>query len=83
MEFDKVEMFLEELMETGIVEVGVTRDDAIATCWKKYMASKATVNANKPSVYTGGPTVSLGVPGAAGTGTGSGSTTDGAATKLA
>jgi hypothetical protein len=69
-EYDKVEMFLEELIDSGVVEVGMKWEDVVASCWKKYMAARATVNANKPSVYTGATPGNLGVPSAAGSGAG-------------
>ncbi len=55
-------MFLNELMDTGFVEDGMTRDDVVALCWKKYMSAKATVNSNKPTIYTNGLAVGSGVP---------------------
>jgi hypothetical protein len=51
-EFDKVEMFLRELMETGIVKEGWDRDQVIADCFHRYTAAKNTIWQNKPATYS-------------------------------
>ncbi|KAK3374486.1 hypothetical protein B0T24DRAFT_297288 [Lasiosphaeria ovina] len=51
-EFSKVEDFLKELLDTGIVEANQTVDDVLSECFAKYQAAKATVLANMPESYT-------------------------------
>lgn len=51
-EYAKVEAFLEELMYTGLVGVNETKVDAVAKCWDMYATAKATIEKNKPEVYT-------------------------------
>lgn len=51
-EYERVQLYLVELMDSGVVEAGLTRDDVIQNCFKMFSSAKATVQANKPSVYT-------------------------------
>tara|TARA_R110002060_G_scaffold47891_1_gene58890 strand:+ start:334 stop:786 length:453 start_codon:yes stop_codon:yes gene_type:complete len=51
-EFDEVEMFLRELIETGIVQTGWSRDQTIEQCYALYRRAKGTVTKNKPTAYT-------------------------------
>jgi len=50
-EFDNVEMYLKELMESGIVRDGLGRDGAIEHCFDLYKKAKQTVAKNKPAAY--------------------------------
>jgi hypothetical protein len=50
-EFDEVEMFLGELMKTGVVREGWERDAVIADCFERYARAKRTVAMNKPAAY--------------------------------
>ncbi|KAK0715039.1 hypothetical protein B0H67DRAFT_232476 [Lasiosphaeris hirsuta] len=61
-EFVKVEDFLKELLDTGIVESGQTVDDILSDCFSRYQTAKSTVLANMPDSYTihPGPTQSKG-----------------------
>lgn len=52
-EYDKVEMFLVGIMDSGIVEQGMSTADVIQTCFNKFSNARATVEKNKPSYYTG------------------------------
>ncbi|KAF4635028.1 hypothetical protein G7Y89_g3064 [Cudoniella acicularis] len=52
-EFDKVESFMKELMDSGIVNKDMTRDDVIEHCYAKFRKAKKTIQSNKPSAYTG------------------------------
>ncbi|KAG4439366.1 hypothetical protein IFR05_005178 [Cadophora sp. M221] len=52
-EYDKVEMFLVEVMDSGIVEDGMSTADVIQTCFDKFSNARATVERNKPSYYSG------------------------------
>ncbi|KAK3390235.1 hypothetical protein B0H63DRAFT_109444 [Podospora didyma] len=51
-EFCKVEDFLKELLDTGIVEATQGVDDVLSDCFAKYQTAKATVLANMPDHYT-------------------------------
>ncbi|KAH7360297.1 hypothetical protein BKA65DRAFT_182119 [Rhexocercosporidium sp. MPI-PUGE-AT-0058] len=51
-EFDEVEMFMKELVETGIVQSGWSRDQTIEHCYALYRRAKGTVTRNKPTSYT-------------------------------
>ncbi|KAL2074145.1 hypothetical protein VTL71DRAFT_7923 [Oculimacula yallundae] len=51
-EFDEVEMYLRELVETGIIQSGWTRDQTIEHCYELYRRAKGTVTRNKPTAYT-------------------------------
>ncbi|CZS90055.1 uncharacterized protein RAG0_01188 [Rhynchosporium agropyri] len=50
-EFDEVEMFMRELVETGIIAGGWTRDQTIEHCYALYRRAKGTVTKNKPTSY--------------------------------
>ncbi|EKD21071.1 uncharacterized protein L3040_000891 [Drepanopeziza brunnea f. sp. 'multigermtubi'] len=50
-EFDEVEMYLNELVEAGIVSSGWSRDQVIEHCFALYRRAKGTVAKNKPSAY--------------------------------
>ena len=50
-EFEKVEIKIKELVETGIVKEGVSRDDAVEACFKKYKQARKTVERNRPGSY--------------------------------
>ncbi|KAK1752161.1 hypothetical protein QBC47DRAFT_389907 [Echria macrotheca] len=51
-EFTKVEDFLKELLDTGIVETGQNVDDVLCDCFGRFQAAKNTVLANMPDAYT-------------------------------
>lgn len=51
-EYAKVETFLEEIINTGLVGENETKVDAVAKCWDMFSAAKATIEKNKPAVYT-------------------------------
>ncbi|EKD14123.1 uncharacterized protein L3040_007877 [Drepanopeziza brunnea f. sp. 'multigermtubi'] len=71
-EYDKVEMFLLGLMDSGIVQQGMTTADVIQTCFNKYSNARATVERNQPSYYASTSSPSATGPGAASTGAGAG-----------
>jgi hypothetical protein len=52
-EYSKVELFLVELMDSGIVESRMTKEDVIQGCFNMYSTARATVEQNKPSYYSG------------------------------
>jgi hypothetical protein len=54
-EYAKVEAFLEEMIYTGLVSENETKVDAVARCWDMFNTAKATIEKNKPSVYTTAP----------------------------
>ncbi|KAK4647134.1 uncharacterized protein QC761_122810 [Podospora bellae-mahoneyi] len=51
-EFVKVEDFLKELLDTGIVEQHQTVDDILSDCFARYQKAKSIVLANMPESYT-------------------------------
>ncbi|KAK3319341.1 hypothetical protein B0H66DRAFT_267144 [Apodospora peruviana] len=51
-EFTKVEDFLKEILDTGIVESGQTVDDILSECFTRFQIAKATVLINMPDHYT-------------------------------
>jgi hypothetical protein len=53
-EFDNVESYIKELMETGIVRDGMDRDEVIEHCFEMYRKAKNTVAKNKPAAYASG-----------------------------
>lgn len=55
-EFDEVESFLKELMDTRLVRRGVTRDEVVENCFAKFRAAKECIAKNKPSNYTSSST---------------------------
>ncbi len=50
-EFDEVENTMRELMETGILKAGMTRDQSIEECFGLYRQAKKTISKNKPAAY--------------------------------
>ena len=52
-EYDKVEMYLVEMMDSRIAEDGMSTADVIQTCFNKYSNARATVERNKPNYYSG------------------------------
>jgi hypothetical protein len=61
-EFDKVEAFIMELIYTGIVPAGTTKEEIVDLSFSKYKDAKATVLSNMPTVWTTGPTTSTTKP---------------------
>jgi hypothetical protein len=55
-EFDMVESYLKELMDTGIVRKDMTKEEVIENCFAKFRRAKACVYKNKPSTYTASST---------------------------
>jgi len=55
-ELDMVESYLKELMDTGIVRKGMTKEEVIENCFAKFRRAKAVVYKNKPSTYTASST---------------------------
>lgn len=53
-EFDGVVQYLRELMDSGIVKEGMTRDQAIDCAFTLFRRAKSTVATNKPSAYSRG-----------------------------
>jgi hypothetical protein len=53
-EFDNVESYIKELMETGTVKDGIDRDELIEHCFEMYRKAKNTVVKNKPAAYASG-----------------------------
>lgn len=51
-EYEKVELFMKELIASGIIREEVSREDVIIDCYKRYAKAKQTVLGNKPSAYT-------------------------------
>jgi len=52
-EYLKVVEWLEYVMHTGVVNVGMTRDDVIQSAMDMYNQARATVEKNQPSYYVG------------------------------
>ncbi|KAH8803372.1 hypothetical protein F5884DRAFT_888646 [Xylogone sp. PMI_703] len=50
-QFNEVEMYIWELMETGIVKEGWERDEVIADCFERYARAQRVVENNKPAAY--------------------------------
>jgi hypothetical protein len=65
LEFEKVEMYLEELVHTGIAPEGASKEDLIAECYHRFATAKVTVSRNKPGTYTTSPTPAVTSKGAA------------------
>lgn len=57
-EFEKVEMFMKELIISGIIREEVSREDIIIDCYERYAKARETVSRNKPSAYTSSNVVS-------------------------
>ncbi|KAH8595641.1 hypothetical protein B0O99DRAFT_622356 [Bisporella sp. PMI_857] len=51
-EFEKVEMFLEEVMYGGIVKEGVTKEQVISESFDRFAKARATQAKNKSATYT-------------------------------
>jgi hypothetical protein len=51
-EFDEVEDYLKEILDTGLVPANQTLDQVLADCFDKFSEAKQTVAANVPSTYT-------------------------------
>ncbi|KAG9233997.1 hypothetical protein BJ875DRAFT_28210 [Amylocarpus encephaloides] len=51
-EFDKVEAYMRELMNTGIVLKDMTRDEVIEVCYANFRKAKDTIAKNQPAAYT-------------------------------
>jgi hypothetical protein len=64
-EYEKVEMFLEELITAGIVPEGQGKEDLVQECWDRFAKARATVARNKPDVYTPSARRNVGLNGAA------------------
>ncbi|KAK4192438.1 hypothetical protein QBC35DRAFT_223115 [Podospora australis] len=54
-EFIKVEDFLKEILNTGIVDASFTVDDILSDCFGRFQQAKSTVLANMPDAYTTAP----------------------------
>lgn len=53
-EYAKVVEWLEFVMHSGVVDVGMTRDDVIQAAYDRYNTARATVERNQPEYYAGG-----------------------------
>ncbi|CAG8971481.1 hypothetical protein HYALB_00002065 [Hymenoscyphus albidus] len=51
-EFDKVEAYMRELMDTGITLRDMTRDECIEVCFANFRKAKDTIARNSPSAYS-------------------------------
>lgn len=51
-EFDYVEMYLNELMRSGVVKNGMSRDQVVEFCYCLFKKAKGTVARNKPAAYS-------------------------------
>ncbi|KAJ4294833.1 hypothetical protein N0V88_005067 [Collariella sp. IMI 366227] len=51
-QFVQLEDFLNELLDTGVVETQKSVEDILADCYDRFHAARTTVLANKPDVYT-------------------------------
>ncbi|KAA8575291.1 hypothetical protein EYC84_004470 [Monilinia fructicola] len=52
-EFEDVEMFVKELIETGLVDTDKKKEEVVAGCYVRFQAAKMTVRRNKPASYSG------------------------------
>lgn len=52
-EYSKVVEWLEFVMHSGIVEVGMSRDNVIQAAYDKYNTARSTVEKNQPEYYAG------------------------------
>lgn len=50
-EFEDVEMFVKELIETGLVDTDKTKEEVVAGCFVRFQTAKMTVRKNKPASY--------------------------------
>jgi hypothetical protein len=48
-----------DIMQSGVVQANMTKEDVVATCHAMYVAAFATVENNKPSSYI--PTIATAV----------------------
>ncbi|KAF7960955.1 hypothetical protein EAE96_000626 [Botrytis aclada] len=51
-EFEDVEMFVRELIETGLVDTDKTKEQVVAGCFVRFQTAKMTVRKNKPASYS-------------------------------
>ncbi|RDL40676.1 Uncharacterized protein BP5553_00655 [Venustampulla echinocandica] len=51
-EYDRVESFLRELMDTGIVMKSMSRDEVVEYCYARFRRAKETIAKNMPAAYT-------------------------------
>ena len=58
-EWSKVEIYMMDIMQSGVVQANMSKEDVVATCQLMYNAASATVENNKPSRYT--PTLATAV----------------------
>ncbi|KAH8900038.1 hypothetical protein GQ53DRAFT_741014 [Thozetella sp. PMI_491] len=54
-EFSRVQDFLKEILDTGIVESGQTVDQVLAECFERFQEAKTTVLHNMPDYYAATP----------------------------
>jgi hypothetical protein len=45
--------WMEFVMHSGVIDVGMTRDDVIQAAYDKYNTARATVEKNQPEYYAG------------------------------
>lgn len=50
-EFEDVEMFVKELIETGLVDTDKKKEEVVAGCFVRFQTAKMTVRKNKPASY--------------------------------
>jgi len=50
-EFDDVETYLKEIIETGLVESDSSADDVVVGCYQRFQDAKTTIRKNKPASY--------------------------------
>jgi hypothetical protein len=55
-EYDDVETYLREIIETGLVEADSSADDVVVSCFQRFQDAKMTIRKNKPASYV--PTAS-------------------------
>lgn len=58
-EWARVEIYMADIMESGVIQANMNKDDVIATCQGMYNAAFATVENNKPTSYV--PTIATAV----------------------
>lgn len=58
-EWSKVETYMMDIMQSGVVQANMTKEDVVATCQAMYKAAFATVENNMPSSYI--PTIATAV----------------------
>ncbi|QSZ29371.1 hypothetical protein DSL72_003885 [Monilinia vaccinii-corymbosi] len=51
-EFEDVEMFVKELIGTGLVDTDKKTEEVVAGCYVRFQAAKMTVRKNKPASYS-------------------------------